>query len=249
MQDPSTAFQPMKPHFPEQEQLKCPRCDSTNTKFCYYNNYNLSQPRHFCKNCRRYWTKGGALRNIPVGGGSRKNAKRSSNQKRANPDPNTDPTRLNRRVPEASSSSTSTATASGSSTSQLLSNGNSDLVDPTRMYGLEADQERKILDMGGSFSSLLTSNGQFGSIFDGLNPNGSGLKMVQMGGFGGDLNTGLNADSSQNPGLDLQGSNNNESAGGGGGGGGGESFLQSGDWGNSNGWPDLAIYTPGSSFQ
>ncbi|RAZ36360.1 hypothetical protein DK853_48805, partial [Klebsiella oxytoca] len=20
-----------------------------NTKFCYYNNYNLTQPRHFCK--------------------------------------------------------------------------------------------------------------------------------------------------------------------------------------------------------
>ncbi|KAK9080382.1 hypothetical protein SSX86_000140 [Deinandra increscens subsp. villosa] len=52
--------------------LKCPRCDSSNTKFCYYNNYNLSQPRHFCKSCRRYWTKGGVLRNVPVGGGCRK---------------------------------------------------------------------------------------------------------------------------------------------------------------------------------
>ncbi|XP_010255083.1 PREDICTED: dof zinc finger protein DOF3.4 [Nelumbo nucifera] len=62
---------------PEQEHLPCPRCDSTNTKFCYYNNYNLSQPRHFCKSCRRYWTQGGTLRNIPIGGGSRKNAKRS----------------------------------------------------------------------------------------------------------------------------------------------------------------------------
>ncbi|XP_010263782.1 PREDICTED: dof zinc finger protein DOF3.4-like [Nelumbo nucifera] len=62
---------------PEHEHLPCPRCDSTNTKFCYYNNYNLSQPRHFCKSCRRYWTQGGTLRNIPVGGGSRKNAKRS----------------------------------------------------------------------------------------------------------------------------------------------------------------------------
>lgn len=59
---------------PQTEQpLKCPRCDSANTKFCYYNNYNLSQPRHFCKTCRRYWTKGGALRNVPVGGGCRKN--------------------------------------------------------------------------------------------------------------------------------------------------------------------------------
>ncbi|CAK8536106.1 unnamed protein product [Lathyrus sativus] len=61
---------------PQQETaLKCPRCDSTNTKFCYYNNYNLSQPRHFCKTCRRYWTRGGALRNVPVGGGCRRSKK------------------------------------------------------------------------------------------------------------------------------------------------------------------------------
>ncbi|OVA18337.1 zinc finger protein [Macleaya cordata] len=57
--------------------LKCPRCESTNTKFCYFNNYSLTQPRHFCKTCRRYWTRGGALRNVPVGGGCRRN-KRSS---------------------------------------------------------------------------------------------------------------------------------------------------------------------------
>ncbi|KAG2327239.1 hypothetical protein Bca52824_009967 [Brassica carinata] len=61
----------------QQEQLPCPRCDSTNTKFCYYNNYNFSQPRHFCKSCRRYWTHGGTLRDIPVGGVSRKTSKRS----------------------------------------------------------------------------------------------------------------------------------------------------------------------------
>jgi hypothetical protein len=54
----------------------CPRCDSPNTKFCYYNNYSLSQPRYFCKGCRRYWTKGGSLRNVPVGGGCRKNRSR-----------------------------------------------------------------------------------------------------------------------------------------------------------------------------
>ncbi|KAH0468691.1 hypothetical protein IEQ34_001923 [Dendrobium chrysotoxum] len=53
--------------------LSCPRCDSNNTKFCYFNNYSLSQPRHFCKTCRRYWTRGGALRNVPVGGGCRRN--------------------------------------------------------------------------------------------------------------------------------------------------------------------------------
>ncbi|XP_051208023.1 dof zinc finger protein MNB1A-like [Lolium perenne] len=50
----------------------CPRCESRDTKFCYYNNYNTSQPRHFCKGCRRYWTKGGTLRSVPVGGGTRK---------------------------------------------------------------------------------------------------------------------------------------------------------------------------------
>ncbi|KAG6500601.1 dof zinc finger protein 4-like [Zingiber officinale] len=61
--------------------VKCPRCDSTNTKFCYYNNYNLAQPRHFCKACRRYWTKGGILRNVPIGGGCRKSKHSSSTSK------------------------------------------------------------------------------------------------------------------------------------------------------------------------
>lgn len=60
---------------PPPEALKCPRCESTNTKFCYFNNYSLSQPRHFCKTCKRYWTRGGALRNVPVGGGFRRNKK------------------------------------------------------------------------------------------------------------------------------------------------------------------------------
>ncbi|XP_051128599.1 dof zinc finger protein DOF1.4-like [Andrographis paniculata] len=57
---------------PSQTAIKCPRCGSTNTKFCYFNNYNRSQPRHFCKSCKRHWTNGGTLRNVPVGG-SRKN--------------------------------------------------------------------------------------------------------------------------------------------------------------------------------
>lgn len=61
-----------KPNQNQNQHLRCPRCDSSNTKFCYYNNYNLTQPRHFCKTCRRYWTKGGALRNVPIGGGCRK---------------------------------------------------------------------------------------------------------------------------------------------------------------------------------
>ncbi|CAL9110593.1 unnamed protein product [Musa textilis] len=52
--------------------LPCPRCRSLDTKFCYYNNYNINQPRHFCRNCQRYWTAGGTMRNVPVGAGRRK---------------------------------------------------------------------------------------------------------------------------------------------------------------------------------
>ncbi|GAV68892.1 zf-Dof domain-containing protein [Cephalotus follicularis] len=62
--------------------LKCPRCGSTNTKFCYFNNYSLTQPRHFCKTCRRYWTRGGALRNVPVGGGCRRNKRSKGSNSR-----------------------------------------------------------------------------------------------------------------------------------------------------------------------
>ncbi|KAF8092722.1 hypothetical protein N665_0402s0015 [Sinapis alba] len=121
---------------PEQEQkLNCPRCDSPNTKFCYYNNYNLSQPRHFCKNCRRYWTKGGSLRNIPVGGGSRKNtSKRSS----------------------SSSSSPKSKTVAVSSEESRVTGNSGQEMDPTRMlYGLPVGDP-----IGGSFGSLLASNMQ-----------------------------------------------------------------------------------------
>ncbi|XP_074569050.1 dof zinc finger protein 5-like [Curcuma longa] len=52
--------------------LPCPRCRSSETKFCYFNNYNVNQPRHFCKACHRYWTAGGTLRNVPVGAGRRR---------------------------------------------------------------------------------------------------------------------------------------------------------------------------------
>ncbi|KAK7266405.1 hypothetical protein RIF29_19049 [Crotalaria pallida] len=58
--------------------LPCPRCNSMDTKFCYFNNYNVNQPRHFCKNCQRYWTAGGSMRNVPVGAGRRKNKSSTS---------------------------------------------------------------------------------------------------------------------------------------------------------------------------
>ncbi|XP_057976533.1 dof zinc finger protein DOF3.1-like [Malania oleifera] len=226
MQDPST-FPTIKPPFPEQEHLKCPRCDSTNTKFCYYNNYNLSQPRHFCKNCRRYWTKGGALRNIPVGGGSRKNTKRSSNPKRA------------------SSSSPSASSSSYAQNGAPKPEINAVFAPPATSVD---HPDRRMLDVPGSFSSLLASNGQFGSLLDGLNPNGPGHRAVQLGEFGENLNSGsdLNSGSASggvaDPALELQSTSN------------ADTFLgiQAGDpscWGGSNGWPDLAIYTPGSTFQ
>ncbi|CAN6199132.1 unnamed protein product [Urochloa humidicola] len=90
---------------PRAEALRCPRCDSANTKFCYYNNYSLSQPRHFCKACKRYWTRGGTLRNVPVGGGCRKNKRsRTSAGGRSGP---------------SSSSAVSAVTSSAASTLSL----------------------------------------------------------------------------------------------------------------------------------
>ncbi|XP_054783327.1 dof zinc finger protein DOF3.1-like [Prosopis cineraria] len=204
MQDPM-AFQSKKSHgFPEQEQLKCPRCDSMNTKFCYYNNYNLSQPRHFCKSCRRYWTKGGTLRNIPVGGGSRKNTKRSSSSAK----------RLS-----ATPSSHSSPSVPGS-------------ADPTPVYTDLTSQ---------NFSSLLASSstGHLGSVLEGLDPNGSGLKMMESGEFGTNASTvGRVVD----PGSEMQSNGDSERFLG----------LQNGEssyWNSGNEWSDLAMYTPGSSFQ
>lgn len=113
----------MRPHHNQNHQaLKCPRCDSLNTKFCYYNNYNLSQPRHFCKSCRRYWTKGGVLRNVPVGGGCRK-TKRSKPKASAveattttSPPSPSPPPALDRNSNSHSSSESSSLTANNNTT-------------------------------------------------------------------------------------------------------------------------------------
>lgn len=188
MQDPSSIYSQIKPQFPDQEILKCPRCDSINTKFCYYNNYNLSQPRHFCKNCKRYWTKGGILRNIPVGGSSRKNTKRSS------PSPSNCGKRS---LTTSSSTSTSSAT-------------------PVSAF----DHNGPILDANGPFGSLLAPHGpEIGNLLVALNPNGPDSGFV----------SGSNA---------APQSGSNEYLG-----------EDSNCWNGTNGWADLAIYTPGSSFQ
>ncbi|XP_021721413.1 cyclic dof factor 1-like [Chenopodium quinoa] len=75
--------QDMTPKKPDKI-LPCPRCNSMDTKFCYYNNYNVNQPRHFCKNCQRYWTAGGTMRNVPVGAGRRRNKNSVSHHRQVN---------------------------------------------------------------------------------------------------------------------------------------------------------------------
>ncbi|PIN11758.1 hypothetical protein CDL12_15624 [Handroanthus impetiginosus] len=248
MQDPSlysqikAQVQQPQPQFPEQEHLKCPRCDSTNTKFCYYNNYNLSQPRHFCKSCRRYWTKGGALRNIPVGGGSRKNAKRSSSA-----------TSTSSSAPAVAKRPAAAYPAPPSDNNNENRSKNSEMTE-TETLPLKGEnfvgQFGNLLETGGSFSSLLGGNGgQFDNFLDGLGPNGS--SSLQLSDHFGDPGSGQNVD----PQVLESGSSSNGDGflnlpQGGGGGGGNNGGGETGCWsGGSNGWPDLAIYTPGSNFQ
>ncbi|KAK7312476.1 hypothetical protein VNO77_36365 [Canavalia gladiata] len=99
---------------PPEAALKCPRCESTNTKFCYFNNYSLSQPRHYCKTCRRYWTRGGALRNVPVGGGCRRNKKNKRSRSKS-PAPSTEKQTL------SSSPSAILPPSAGTTTHELIS--------------------------------------------------------------------------------------------------------------------------------
>ncbi|KAK9122675.1 hypothetical protein Sjap_012277 [Stephania japonica] len=95
-------------------QLKCPRCESTNTKFCYFNNYSLTQPRHFCKTCRRYWTRGGALRSVPVGGGCRRNKRSKSSSSKS-------PVTAERQAGSSSSTTSSIPSTSTSSAHDIIS--------------------------------------------------------------------------------------------------------------------------------
>ncbi|PKA59820.1 Dof zinc finger protein DOF5.4 [Apostasia shenzhenica] len=169
---PIAALAGMAPHPPLP--VKCPRCDSVNTKFCYYNNYNLSQPRHFCKSCRRYWTKGGVLRNVPVGGGSRKSKRSSSSSSKSSSKsssavsskseataPHKDPA-----VPTASLSSsdssgiTAAPASTGDATASILFNPHSS--NPNLTPSLDpphpADPATEIFsDAGGSFTGLMAA--------------------------------------------------------------------------------------------
>lgn len=73
-----------KPKKKPDKPLPCPRCESFDTKFCYFNNYNVNQPRHFCRKCQRYWTAGGLLRNVPRGAGRRRSKYSMTHQKLSN---------------------------------------------------------------------------------------------------------------------------------------------------------------------
>ncbi|CAA7019433.1 unnamed protein product [Microthlaspi erraticum] len=166
----------LPPNTEQQEQLPCPRCDSTNTKFCYYNNYNFSQPRHFCKSCRRYWTHGGTLRDIPIGGGTRKSAKRS-------------------RTCSSPASSAANSVVSASSVGicsvplqatpvlfpqSSISNG----VSHTVTAPLDSDAKGSALSLCGSFTSLLNHNAAAAAT------HGTG-SVIGLGGFGIGLGSGF----------------------------------------------------------
>ncbi|CAL4978369.1 unnamed protein product [Urochloa decumbens] len=140
----------------EPEGLQCPRCDSVNTKFCYYNNYNLSQPRYFCRACRRYWTRGGALRNVPVGGGTRKPTLVAS-------------TRRNKRPPAPAAAAPPAALVTpesaplpvpGHHLALMRQFGGLPFHAPPRAMAsplAAVDPDRRLLDLGGSFTSLMAA--------------------------------------------------------------------------------------------
>ncbi|KAL7133831.1 hypothetical protein ABFS83_12G166400 [Erythranthe nasuta] len=100
--------------------LKCPRCESTNTKFCYFNNYSLSQPRHFCKTCRRYWTRGGALRSVPVGGGCRRNKRSSKSTTSKSPASSDRQTTTSSSTSTVSTNNGTTTTTTNTTTANIL---------------------------------------------------------------------------------------------------------------------------------
>lgn len=159
---------------PEQ-QLKCPRCDSSNTKFCYFNNYSLTQPRHFCKTCRRYWTRGGALRNVPVGGGCRRN-KRSKSTSSKSPGNS-----------EQRQSHSSTTSSSIPSNSTNLNTSDNNLFSHHMMSNTPQSQPRPQIPF---MSSLHHFTDHYGSA-PGLGLNFSGIQTPSTGQHGGAMGTNM----------------------------------------------------------
>ncbi|KAK4395158.1 Dof zinc finger protein DOF3.1 [Sesamum angolense] len=234
MQDPSlysqikAQVQPPQPQFPEQEHLKCPRCDSTNTKFCYYNNYNLSQPATSARAAEGTGPKAALSGTSPSAvapGRTPSAAPPPSAAKRPAAAPPSAP-------PSSNNSKHDDSRSKNGETAETLPLKGENFV----------GQFGNLLEAGGSFSSLLgSSGGQFGNFLDGLGPNGSTLQITD---HFGDPGSGQNVD----PQVLESGSSSNADGflniqGGGSGG-------DTGCWGGgSTGWPDLAIYTPGPNFQ
>ncbi|KAI3439689.1 Dof-type domain-containing protein [Psidium guajava] len=166
----------LHPHPPPQaEALPCPRCDSTNTKFCYYNNYNLSQPRHFCKSCRRYWTQGGTLRNVPVGGGSRKAVSSKRPRSLASPPPTSSPSS------NSNSSSVTHEPLRGDNPGLLLAQAKSEVGSGDRV---KRNENVAGLGVGSGhlgFSSMLASQGSQGYLALGGLGLGTGLDGLGFG--------------------------------------------------------------------
>ncbi|GAA0160836.1 hypothetical protein LIER_17298 [Lithospermum erythrorhizon] len=232
MQDQSLYSQMNNPTFPEQEHLKCPRCDSPNTKFCYYNNYNLSQPRHYCKNCKRYWTKGGALRNIPIGGGSRKNSKRSSTIKK--PSSSSSPSSV---VP-SSAPIVPSAVPIVPSASSVVPSVSSTITATGLLLSPKAglNQDHRVL------GTLLgpVNEGQSGNLTSELSPDRPGLRLgefvgMRIPGSGSGSGSGEVKIDDHQEGCASNVEKKN-------------STTSSSSWKSSN-WPDLAIFTPTSNFQ
>ncbi|CAA7052261.1 unnamed protein product [Microthlaspi erraticum] len=155
--------------------LKCPRCESTNTKFCYFNNYSLTQPRHFCKTCRRYWTRGGALRNVPVGGGCRRNRRTKSSSNN------------NSTATSNNTSFSSAASGNASTISAILSSnygGNqesilSQILSPVRLMNPNYNHH-----LGDLTDNTKTDNSMSLLNYGGLNQD---LRSIHMGNSGGSL--------------------------------------------------------------
>lgn len=133
--------------------LKCPRCDSTSTKFCYFNNYNLSQPRHFCKTCRRYWTRGGALRSVPVGGGCRRNKRSKSSNNNSS---KTGGSNVNS---SSAADRQILGTASGTSTSASPSSCNTEII--TGRHHFPHEQSTQLTPLMAAFQNLNHHYGGF----------------------------------------------------------------------------------------
>ncbi|CAL5362427.1 unnamed protein product [Camellia sinensis] len=168
-------------HHQNQQTLKCPRCDSLNTKFCYYNNYNLSQPRHFCKSCRRYWTKGGVLRCVPVGGGCRK-TKRSKPKSSSDGPP--DRKSNSHSSSESSSLTASTTAATMTSTTTAVASASPSTFPDSRFFNIsqttnpsfdpplmDQSSDDGIFPEIGSFANLMTSSNDHHQSLLGFNFN------------------------------------------------------------------------------